>query len=68
MAINDFSLPIIPTEGAPPDTAAKAYSSWTSFPEGLQTNEKINVYASHVHEFCINGGSLYRRLVGSPQA
>lgn len=26
----------MPTEGAPAATAAKAYSIWTSFPEGLQ--------------------------------
>lgn len=28
-------LPIIPTDGAPADTAARAYSIWTSFPDGL---------------------------------
>lgn len=27
--------PLIPTDGAPEATAAKAYSIWTSFPEGL---------------------------------
>lgn len=28
-------IPLIPTEGAPAPTAAKAYSICTSFPEGL---------------------------------
>lgn len=30
------SLPFIPTEGPPAATAARAYSIWTSFPEGLE--------------------------------
>lgn len=29
-------IPLMPTEGAPAATAARAYSIWTSFPEGLQ--------------------------------
>lgn len=28
--------PLMPTEGAPAATAARAYSIWTSLPEGLQ--------------------------------
>ena len=36
------TLPLIPTEGAPAATAAKAYSIWTSFPEGLKVvKEKL---------------------------
>lgn len=35
-----MNLPLIPTEVAPAATAAKAYSIWTSFPEGLK---KINL-------------------------
>ena len=31
------NLPLIPTEGPPAATAAKAYSIWTSLPEGLVT-------------------------------
>jgi len=27
--------PLIPTDAAPADTAANAYSIWTSLPEGL---------------------------------
>lgn len=29
-------IPLMPTEGAPAATAARAYSIWTSLPEGLQ--------------------------------
>lgn len=29
----------MPTEGAPAATAARAYSIWTSLPEGLQRGE-----------------------------
>lgn len=34
--INIQDVPLIPTEGAPAATAAKAYSIWTNFPEGLK--------------------------------
>lgn len=40
----DEATPLIPTEGAPAATAAKAYSICTSFPEGLQKfNQNNNV-------------------------
>jgi len=29
-------LPLMPTEGAPAATACRAYSIWTSLPEGLR--------------------------------
>lgn len=35
-----FNLPLIPTVLAPAETAAKAYSIWTSFPDGLFAIEK----------------------------
>lgn len=31
-------LPLIPTDGAPAATAAKAYSICTNFPDGLRVN------------------------------
>ena len=34
------NLPFIPTEGPPAATAARAYSIWTSFPEGLEIRDK----------------------------
>lgn len=31
-----YCSPLMPTEGAPAATAARAYSIWTSLPEGLR--------------------------------
>jgi len=45
----------MPTEGAPPDTAANAYSSWTSFPEGLQTVENCT-YCPVMAAVCVARG------------
>lgn len=36
-------LPLIPTEGAPDATAAKAYSICTNFPDGLRTDDKVEL-------------------------
>lgn len=35
------SLPLIPTEGAPAATADRAYSIWTSLPDGLCGREIV---------------------------
>ena len=37
-----FDLPLMPTEGAPAPTAARAYSIWTSFPDGLKEKHTID--------------------------
>lgn len=39
-------LPFIPTEGAPAATAARAYSIWTNFPEGLKTKKNTIIKGS----------------------
>lgn len=47
------SIPLIPTDGAPAATAARAYSIWTSLPEGLQDethDAKLTCYETEEHQ------------------
>ena len=43
------ALPLIPTEGAPAATAAKAYSICTNFPDGLKINKYTHEYNQHAY-------------------
>lgn len=38
----------MPTEGAPAATAARAYSIWTSLPDGLQKETQSDIGAGSV--------------------
>ena len=59
MFCRNILVPFIPTDGAPAATAARAYSIWTSFPEGLQHKQNNTiVIVSLQQQECISVGSV----------
>ena len=59
MFCRNILVPFIPTDGAPAATAARAYSIWTSFPEGLQNKQNNTiVIVSLQQQECISVGCV----------